>query len=85
MAAGSVGAGKKPYVKTMVFGIVSVVLYAALLNNQDSLTAYFSKGGGYAFLPIIMAFIFSFVHGNFTGYFWTLLGVEASKKKKEGK
>ncbi|TAN42355.1 MAG: hypothetical protein EPN22_12630 [Nitrospirae bacterium] len=84
MAASSVGASKKPYGKTMIFGIVSVALYAALLINQDSVTAYFSKGGVYAFLPIIMAFIFSFVHGNFTGYFWTSLGVEASKKKKEG-
>jgi hypothetical protein len=27
--------------------------------------------------------MFSFIHGSFTGNFWTVLGVEASKKKKE--
>jgi uncharacterized integral membrane protein len=85
MATGSVGMGKKPYGITIVFGIFSVALYVALLNNQDSITASFSKGGWYSFLPIILAFIFSFVHGNFTGHFWTLLGVEASRIKKEGK
>jgi hypothetical protein len=39
----------------------------------------------YAFLPIITAFLFSIVHGSFTGNFWTLLGIEAAKKKKEVK
>jgi hypothetical protein len=45
----------------------------------------FAKGGLYALLPIITAFVFSYFHGTFTGHFWTVLGVEASKKKKEVK
>ena len=73
---------KKPYGKLIITGIVSVGLYVALLGNQDLITSYFGKGGAYAFLPIITAFLFSFIHGSFTGHFWTVLGVEASKKKE---
>ncbi len=35
--------------------------------------------------PIITAFVFSYFHGSFTGNFWTVLGIEAAKKKKEVK
>jgi hypothetical protein len=43
------------------------------------------KGGMYAFLPIVTAFVFSYIHGTFTGHFWTVLGIEAARKKKEVK
>lgn len=76
---------KKPYGKMIVAGIVSVALYAVLLMNQDFLNDHFGRGGLYAMLPIAVAFIFSFVHGSFTGSFWTVLGIEAAKKKKEVK
>ena len=76
---------KKPYGTAIIFGIISVALYVFLLTKQQFFNEYFTKGGVYAFLPIATAFIFSFVHGNFTGNFWTILGVEASKKKKEVK
>ena len=36
--------------------------------------------GMYAALPVLTAFLFSFVHGAFTGSFWSALGIEASKK-----
>lgn len=75
----------RPIVAMLVAGLVSAALYAALLTNQGFLNAYFAKGGLYAFLPITTAFAFSFVHGSFTGNFWTVLGVEASKKKREVK
>jgi hypothetical protein len=74
---------KKPYVKMIFMGIISAVMYAALLLNQDFLNNYFGRGGAYAFLPIAAAFAFSFIHGSFTGDFWTVLGVEAAKKKRE--
>jgi hypothetical protein len=32
-----------------------------------------------------MAFVFSYFHGSFTGNFWTVLGIEAARKKKEVK
>ncbi len=76
---------KKPVVALVVTGIISVALYAALLLNQDMVNNNFAKGGLYAFLPIITAFVFSFIHGSFTGHFWTVLGIEASKKKMEVK
>jgi hypothetical protein len=76
---------KKPYGAAIFMGVLSVLLYVLLLSKQDLLNEYFGRGGMYAFLPIITAFIFSFVHGSFTGNFWTLLGIEAAKKKKEVK
>ena len=72
---------KKPYVKMIFMGIISAVMYTTLLLSQDIINNYFSRGGVYAFLPIATAFAFSFVHGAFTGDFWTVLGIEAMKKK----
>lgn len=79
---GSIYEKKKPVGKMIITGIVSIALYTALLMNQDIIISYFGRGGIYAILPIAVAFIFSFVHGSFTGYFWTVLGVEAKKKKE---
>ncbi|NJD56938.1 MAG: hypothetical protein FIA94_11105 [Nitrospirae bacterium] len=76
---------KKPIGPLIVMGAASLALYVALLMNQDIVNNNFAQGGLYAFLPILTAFIFSFVHGNFTGHFWSAMGVEASKKKKEVK
>jgi hypothetical protein len=83
MAANS--SKKKPVGKMIVMGIISLALYTYLLSSQDQVNSTFAKGGWYALLPIITAFVFSFVHGNFTGDFWTVLGVEAARKKKEVK
>jgi len=71
---------KKPVGKMMAYGIASVSLYAALLLNQGTITAIFTRGAWYALFPIATAFAFSFVHGHFTGYFWSVLGIEATKK-----
>ncbi len=76
---------KKPVGSLIVMGIISIALYTALLMKQDIINAYVGKGGLYAILPIITAFLFSYVHGSFTGNFWTVLGIEAAKKKKEVK
>jgi hypothetical protein len=76
---------KKPVAAMIVMGIISVALYATLLAKQDLINGTFAQGGWYALLPIITAFVFSYFHGSFTGHFWTVLGVEASKKKKEVK
>jgi hypothetical protein len=76
---------KKPVVAMIIMGIISLAMYAALLLNQDTVNSTFAKGGLYALLPIITAFAFSYFHGHFTGHFWTVLGVEASKKKTEVK
>ena len=70
---------KKPVLKMILYGVVSVSLYAAVLTHQDLITAYFTRGALYATLPIATAFLFSFVHGGFTNYFWSVLGIEAKK------
>jgi len=75
----------RPYIKAMIWGVVSVALYVTLLTHQEEINANFANGGMYAFLPIAVAFLFSIVHGSFTGHFWSALGVEASKKKMEVK
>jgi drug/metabolite transporter (DMT)-like permease len=76
---------KKPIGKMLFMGVLSLALYATLLLNQDLVNGSFAQGGLYALLPIVTAFIFSFIHGSFTGNFWTVMGIEAAKKKKEVK
>ena len=85
MASSHGSSKKKPYGAAIILGIISLGLYVGLLTQQEVVNEYFTKGGVYAFMPIAAAFLFSVVHGNFTGNFWTVLGVEASKKKKEVK
>lgn len=72
---------RKALVSAIVFGALSIGLYALLFVKQDVVNATFGKGGVYALLPIATAFLFSFVHGNFTGSFWSALGIEAAKGK----
>jgi len=76
---------KKPVAAMIVTGLISLALYAALLMKQDLLIDVFGRGGLYALLPIVTAFIFSYFHGQFTGHFWSVLGIEAAKKKMEVK
>ena len=76
---------KKPVGLMIGMGIISIALYTALLLKQDLINSIFAQGGWFAFLPIITAFVFSYFHGQFTGHFWTVLGVEAARKKKEVK
>lgn len=78
-------AKKKPVGSMIVMGIISIALYTTLLLKQDLLNSTFAQGGWYALLPIVMAFVFSYFHGSFTGNFWTVLGIEAARKKKEVK
>lgn len=74
---------RKPVGKLIIMGIISIALYVLLLSNQGVVNDHFSRGGLVAFLPIAVAFIFSIVHGSFTANFWTVLGIEAAKRKKE--
>jgi hypothetical protein len=65
---------------TVIFGLITAAVYAAVFLNSDLVMKYFTKGGMYALLPVGAAFLVSFVHGAFTGNFWTAMGIEASKK-----
>jgi hypothetical protein len=80
MAADFSKTKKKPVIRMLVFGICSTALYAVVFSYQSLITAYFTRGALYAVLPISTAFAISFVHGNFTSYFWSVLGIEANRK-----
>ncbi len=74
---------KKPIAATVVMGIGSAALYVTLLLHQEEVNSTFGRAGVYAVLPILTAFVFSLVHGAFTGHFWTVLGIEAARNKAE--
>ncbi|MDD5642272.1 MAG: universal stress protein [Syntrophales bacterium] len=66
--------------KTVGLGLAAAALYAAVFLNTDTVMKYFTKGAWYAALPVATVFIFSFVHGAFASQFWSLMGIEATKK-----
>jgi hypothetical protein len=70
----SSGAGK-----TLLFGLLSITLYAAVFSHGTAVARFFARGAWYAILPILTVFLFSFVHGAFASHVWTLLGIEARK------
>lgn len=74
---------KKPIAATLLFGIASVVLYTLLLTNADLFVEWANRtreGEKSLFIiPVIVAFVFSYFHGHFTGHFWESLGLNAAK------
>lgn len=72
---------KRHLKQCILFGTLTSALYAAVFAYQDIVMTYFTKGGVYAVLPVATVFAVSYFHGNFTGAFWSALGIEASKKK----
>jgi hypothetical protein len=81
MAADYSTSKKKPIVKMIIMGIISLSAYGVVFTHQDLVTRYFTKGGYYAALPIVAVFFFSFVHGPFANYVLSVLGIEPKKKK----
>lgn len=72
---------KKPYAKTLLYGAVTAVLYAAVFSHSDAILQLFTRGGIYAALPIATVFVFSFAHGSFAHNLWSVLGIEAVTKR----
>lgn len=72
----------RPLATTALFGIGSIVLYVLLILNSDLFIewAQRTKDGekGLFLVPILAAFLFSFVHGAFTGHFWESIGLRAA-------
>lgn len=69
-------------VQTLVYGAISLALYVCLYLFADSILEMSKQGRWYFILPIAIAFVFSLVHGNFTGQFWDLFGIKAKAVKK---
>ena len=69
-------------IQATTLGLLSVALYVLLYYFEEPILDLSKRGGWYFLVPISMAFIFSIVHGTFTGRFWDLLGVKAKSVKK---
>lgn len=63
------------------FGVLSIALYAFLYFFNTDLThiAQATHDGEktWFFVPIVIALVFSIIHGSFTSHFWDALGVKA--------
>ena len=70
---------RNPTARTLILGLASAGLYAALYLYSEELLAWSAKGQWMFVLPVAIAFIFSMVHGTFTGLFWDVLGIKAKK------
>lgn len=69
--------------RAAILGLLSAALYTALLLNSEALNAYAAAARHgehiYSIIPIVIAFVFSLVHGAFTGQFWDAIGLKAKK------
>jgi hypothetical protein len=73
---GPMSATKKPWLQLAVSGVLSAACYAALFSHEAEVMASFTRTDGlYWLLSVAVAFVFSFVHGAFTGYFWEAVGI----------
>lgn len=80
MAKKQIKSRKKPYLKVIILGLISIALYTAVFTNEVYVRETWALGGAYTALPIITVFIFSFIYGSFANYVFVLLGIEAKKK-----
>ena len=72
------GVGKES-TKTVLYGLVVLILYFLLYVLEEPLLRLSSLGRWYFIVPIALAFIFSLAHGVFTSRFWAILGIKAKK------
>lgn len=66
--------------RTVVLGAATAFLYWLLFTNEAEVVRLSSEGKWAFWIPVSIAFVFSFAHGAFTGEFWDVLGVKAKKK-----
>jgi hypothetical protein len=73
----------KPWIPLIISGVASALCYGMLFSYQKEVMEAFTRTDGwYPVLPVLTAFVFSFAHGAFTGYFWEVLGVRARTPTK---
>ncbi|MDH5408711.1 MAG: hypothetical protein OEZ33_03315 [Gammaproteobacteria bacterium] len=64
-----------------VFGVLSIALYALLyMFSTDLINISRDTHNGHKtlfFVPVVVALVFSLVHGKFTSYFWDILNIKA--------
>ena len=69
----------KPYLKTIIFGTISISAYVLLFTNEKLVTEVFTMGGWRWVYPVGAAFFFSFIHGAFASNLLSTIGLEAKK------
>ncbi len=67
---------KTKFINVFLWGILVVVLYTSLYVSETQLIQWTAQGRWTFFVPITIAFLFSFAHGHFTGEFWEVLGIK---------
>ena len=74
-------------VRAASWGVGSLALYVLLYLYSDEtieLAGRTREGEKIWFLaPIVIAFVFSLVHGAFTGYFWDAIGLKPADKNRK--
>ncbi len=74
---------QKCLISLMMLGIASIALYIGLYHYNDLIleaaTQVRSGDKSLFLLPIAIAFVFSYIHGAFTGRFWHALGLKAKQ------
>ncbi len=73
---------KNVVVRTLIFGVISICLYILLYVFEKDILVLSKEGGWNFIIPMVIAFVFSIVHGNFTGRFWDMFGIKAKTTKK---
>ncbi|MBF0184304.1 MAG: hypothetical protein HQM06_07935 [Magnetococcales bacterium] len=67
------------HLKAIGWGVLSIALYLLLFIYDKEVLELSAKGKWYFVFPVVVAFLFSVVHGNFTGEFWRSLGIRAKR------
>lgn len=62
-----------------LLGSVTAALYGLLFHFEREILQITGQGGWTFLIPIAIAFVLSYTHGNFTAGFWDLLGIKAKK------
>lgn len=71
---------KKPIGRTIVFGTLTAALYTGFFAYGDTIAAHFAQGSLWAAGPIATVFAVSYLHGEFAGNLWAVLGISAIRK-----
>lgn len=74
---------RKPVGRMIVFGLLTVAMYAVVFTHAEVITSMFARGSFWAAGPIATVFAFSYVHGTFASDLWSVLGVNARKTERK--
>ena len=66
--------------QALLWGIISAVLYLLVFMNAQTVMEYLSRGGIFATVLLVIALLFSVVHGTFANYLIEVIGFKPSGK-----